>query len=363
MPFKLSRLPGLILAGLFALASASCSPWDATKGQSLLTFSSASPRSLRLVLSRDGFSVFGTWEEASLARYGLVEGNSKDDGSLKLTFFAAATAAPVGHFAGKYLDKEKAFEGNLSLGSSESIKLRFDQGKKLDLRQASLQALSRKGLPAKEEPGHFWFVALEPSRPGAFRAMYRKTFQEGRTLARSMAAARDGVIADFSSAATTDPEAAKSWVYDARQFPSYVGDSLLVLGLRVGVVSGGRVLEQSLRYSVLDTRQARRLGPGDFLVDGWEARLPELLAQSAREELGLAEGSSLGQVGLTLELPLPSPDFLVYSQGLGFHYPPGALAPDGAGDFFILLPFARLEGLLKPGVLDAYRLGGGAQGQ
>lgn len=362
MSFKLPRLPALAFLAILGLVFASCAPWNATKGQSLLTFSSGSPRSLKLILSRDGFSVFGTWEEASLARYGLVEGNSKDDGSLRLTFFAAATGAPVGHFSGKYLGGEKAIEGDLSLGSSESVKLRLDQGQKLNLRQASLQALSRKGLPAKEEPGHFWFVALEPSSPGAFRTMYRKTFQEGRSLATSMAAARDGVIADFGAAAETDPEAAKSWVYDARQFPSYVGESLLVLGLRVGVVSGGRVLEQSLRYSVLDTRQVRRLGPQDFLVEGWEAQLPELLARSAREELGLEEGSSLAQVGLTLDLPLPSPDFLVYSQGLGFHYPPGALAPDGAGDFFILLPFDRLGSLVKPGVLEAYRLGGGTKG-
>jgi hypothetical protein len=60
--------------------------------------------------------------------------------------------------------------------------------------------------------------------------------------------------------------------------------------------------------------------------------------------------------GLNTDKPEPSGDFFVYSQGVGFHYLPGELAPEAAGDFFLLLPFDRLGVFGKAETLSRFGL-------
>jgi hypothetical protein len=147
-----------------------------------------------------------------------------------------------------------------------------------------------------------------------------------------------------------------AWFYDGRQFLSFRGKGLLVMGLRRSVFTGGQDVSQNLLHAVIDEGSNTILGPGDFLTEGWESALVPLLTASVREELGFAPDVSLQEQGFLSDNVEPGKDFVVYSKGLAFHYGPGKLAPAASGDFFILLPFDRLQGLLRVDVLAKYGL-------
>ena len=343
----------------------SCGAPSPVTGQSLLAFTSSGSRSLSLILSRDSSSILGAWEEASLSRHGLVEGDSKVDGSVTLRLFGATTKSPVGLFEGKYESGEKAITGRMVFGSEEAIELTFthDPAPTAPFRQLSAQAQSRKGLSAAAaEPSRFYYVGFEPRKPGAFQSWYRKAFEGNKSLSKAIEAEKKTFLGDAQAAAAADPSSAQAWFYDGHQILSYRNERLLVMGLRLSVYSGGGGPQSSLRFAVMDPIGLKRLGPGDFLQEKAQARLSGLLAESLREEIGLPAGASLSSAGFLADQIPPSPDFFVYSKGLGFHYPPAAFAPEADGELFILLPFDRLGELLKPGVLETYGLGGGSKG-
>jgi hypothetical protein len=359
---KRGILPAL---ALFLGLLSSCRAPSPITGQSLLAFSSSGPRSLSLILSRDSSSILGAWEEAALSRHGLVEGDSKADGSVTLRFFGATTKSPVGLFEGRYEGGEKAIAGRLGFGTEQAIELSFtqDPAPTAPLRQLSAQAQSREGLSATaSEPSRFYYVGFEPRKPGAFQSWYRKAFEGSMSLSKAIETEKKTFLGDAKTAAAADPASAQAWFYDGHQILTYRNDRLLVMGLRLSVYSGGGGPQSSLRFAVMDPVGLKRLGPGDFLQEKAQARLSGLLAESLREEIGLPAGASLSSAGFLADQLPPSPDFFVYSKGLGFHYPPAAFAPEAEGELFILLPFDRLGEVLKPGILETYGLGGGSKG-
>jgi hypothetical protein len=315
-----------------------------------------------LNLSRDQGSVMGTWEDPSLSRYGVVEGDAKADATFSLRFYASNTEAPVGTLQGSWIKGESRMKGVLQFGGGtpRDLELETAAAPTANLVSYSAYAESRKGLPkAESDPTRFYYFGFEPGSPAELRSWYRKTFQGGKDLRAAVATERDTFIKDFDAttkdrAAQMAPELLRPWYYEGRQFLSFRGKDLLVMGLRRGIYTGSEDMSQSLRYAVIDEKERTVLGPGDFLAAGWQEALPALLAASAREELGLAPDAPLAENGLNSNTVSPSGDFFVYSKGMGFHYVPGKLAPAEAGEFFLLLPFDRLNGLVRPDVLARY---------
>jgi hypothetical protein len=367
--------PGLALSAFAVVLTllVSCSPRFKPEGGSLLSFTEAGGGGIVLNLGRDAESVVGSWEDPSLAHFGLVEGVAKADGSLSLRFYGAVTALPVGSFAGSYRGGETGIEGKLAFGKAEPrpLSLALSPGPTAKLELRTVHRNTREGLPSTEtDPTRYIYQGFEPSSPPAFRDFYRGTFQGGKALKDIIEKEGEEFLADFKGTTAQLKEQSReaqvrAWYYEGRQLLSYRSKGLMVMALRRGIYTGGESLSQALRFAVLDEERAALLGPGDFLVEGSEAKLPALIAASVREELGLEEGKSLASEGFVSDEAPSGGDFFVYSRGLGFHYAPGVFAPKETGELFVLLPFERLAGLLKPETMSRFGLAavsGGAGG-
>jgi len=331
----------------------------------------AAPSGLRLSLSRDADSLFGSWEEpaaAGGASYGLVQGAAKADGSLALRLFGASTAAPARILKGSYSGGEGRIEASLipagqAESAGQSVALEADRDATADLSALRLHLDSRKNLVKSDlDPTRFRYLGLEPSGPEALSSWYRGVFQGGISLREAMDKEGKAFIEDFESSSAQLKEqygqnAVHAWYYEGRQFLAHRAGSLLVMGLRRVTYSGGEKTNVGLSYAVIDLAEKKLLGPGDFLAAGWEERLPALLEKSARASLGVAAGVPLSQAGFSGDEIAPNGDFFVYSGGLGFHYAAGEIADAALGDLSIAVPLADLGGLLSPGA--AARLAGG----
>lgn len=329
---------------------------------------------LRLSLSRDEDSVFGSWEETASGSaaggpsYGLAQGSAKVDGGLELRLFGASSAAPARTLKGSYRDGERRIVATLiSSGEGESagrsVALEADPRATKDLSTLRLHLDSRKNLVTSDlEPTRFRYLGLEPLGPAALRSWYRGVFQGGLPLKDAMDKEGEAFIGDFenSSAQLKDQygqNAVHAWYYEGRQFVAHRAGSLFVMGLRRMTYSGGQKGSAGLAYAVIDLAQKKVLGPGDFLAAGWENKLPALLEKSVRASLGLDEGSPLSKAGFTGDAIAPNGNFFVYSGGLGFHYAAGEIADAALGDLSITVPLSDLGDLLSPGA--ATRLAGG----
>ncbi len=373
----LFSLPLFVAAAAAAagLLLASCAAGFKLDGESLISFAETveapAAGGLRLNLSRDRESVFGSWEDVSLSRYGLVEGAAKADGSLSLRFYGVITAAPVGALKGAYAGGESRIEGKLVFGDEAARPVTLASRKAVTdrLSLAALRSTTREGLPSSEsEATRFIYEGFEPSAPPALRDFYRRTFQGGKTLKAIMALERDEFLDDHKVMAAElkkqmGETAVHPWYYEGRQILTYRGGGLLVMALRRGIFTGSGEIGQTLRHAVIDEVGQRVLGPGDFLAEGWEGKLPAILAAGAREELGLASSASLVGEGFVADEPQPSADFFIYSKGIGFHYAPGKLAPKESGELFLIVPFGRLQGLLRPEAMSRFGLAAGGATQ
>jgi hypothetical protein len=354
------------LLGLAALALSACSPGFRPDGASLHSYAEkgGSAPGLVLNLSRDAEAILGTWEEPAFSRFGIVEGEAKADGSLVLRFYAAITSTPVGQLAGAFGKDESTITGKVQFGSDagRSLALEARPAPVAGLKVRSVRATSSKGLATSApEPTRFFYFGFEPQSPPAFRDWYRKSFQDGKPLLDIMNREKAAFIDDFEKTTAVrsgqvQAELLPAWFYDGRQFLSFRGRGLLVMGLRRSVFTGGQGTSTSLLHAVIDEGSNSILGPGDFLTEGWETSLVPLLTASVREELGFAPDASLKESGFASDNVEPGRDFFVYSKGIGFHYGPGKLAPAASGDFFVLLPFDRLQGLLRVDNLAKYGL-------
>lgn len=363
-----TRARALCLAAASILVLASCGG-PRVRGASLKSFAerSGSGGTIVLNLSRDEEAILGSWEDTSFARTGLVEGEVKKGGGLALRFFSAETRDVVGMLDGSYSRGESLINGTIQFGSDpvRPIALESMDGPVADLAVKSVHATSRRYLTkAAEDPTRFYYFAFEPSSPVELRDWYRTAFQGGKALPDILEQEKNAFIDDFENTAKDriaqlgQADLLRAWFYDGRQFLSFRGKDLLVMGLRRSVFTGEKDVSSSLRYAVIDENERTVLGPAAFLNDGWEAQLPAILTESVREELGLAETDSLVANGFVSETVDLGKDFIVYSQGLAFHYGPGQLAPVSVGEFFVYVPFNRLGGLLREGVLEKYGLSG-----
>lgn len=367
-----SRIRALGLVSAIMLLSVSCAG-GGMKGASVRSFvqqGGLGIAGITLNLSRDGGAILGSWEDPSMARAGIVEGEVKQGKAFTLRFFSAETRDAVGLLAGAYSRNESVITGSIQFGSdpARTIVLAAQDGPVANLSIRRASATSRKGLAkTAADPTQFYYLGFEPTRPAAFRDWYRGSFQGGKTLAKILEQERKAFIEDFE--ATTAARAAQvgnvellpAWYYDGRQFLAYRGNGLFVMGLRRTVYTGEEKVSAALRYAVIDENALAILGPDAFLAPGWQAALPALLGASLREELGIEPGQSLVELGFVSETADPGNDFFVYSKGIGFHYSPGELAPESLGEFFIYLPFDRLGGLLQESVLEKYGLGPAAK--
>lgn len=330
----------------------------------------AAPSGLRLSLSRDEDSVFGSWEEPASAgaSYGLVQGAVKADGSLALRLYGASTAAPARVLKGSYSGGEGRIEATLiPAGQTESmgqgVALDEDRTATGDISVLRLHLESRKNLVKSDlDPTRFRYLGLEPSGPESLRSWYRGVFQGGLPLKEAMDKEGRAFIEDFEGSSTQIREqygqdAIHAWYYEGRQFLAHRAGSLLVMALRRVTYSGGERTNVGLSYAVIDLAEKKLLGPGDFLAAGWEGRLPALLEKSARASLGLAAELPLSRAGFSGDEIAPNGNFFVCSGGLGFHYAAGEIADAALGDLSITVPLADLGGLLVPGA--AARLAGG----
>ena len=362
-----TRAKATCLAIVVALVFSSCSG-AGVRGASLKSFAerSGTGGNVTLNLSRDEEAILGSWEDPTYGRSGLVEGEVKDNGSFTLNIFSVDTRDVVGRLAGSYSRGETLITGTIQFGNDPArpIALEAKSGPVDGLQVRSIRATSVKYLAkSAKDPTKFYYFAFEPTKPADFRDWYRKNFQGGKSLSAILEQEKKAFIDDFENT-TKDraeqikqPELIPAWFYDGRQFLSYRGKGLLVMGLRRSVFTGDKDVSSSLRYVVIDEAGKAVLGPDAFLNDGWDITLPSILGSSVREELGLAEGESLIENGFVTETVEPGKDFIVYSRGIAFHYGPGELAPASAGEFFVYVPFDRLGGLLREGVLEKYGLG------
>jgi hypothetical protein len=362
-----TRAKAACLAIAVALVFSSCSG-AGVKGASLKSFSErpGTGGNITLNLSRDQEAILGSWEDPAYGRSGLVEGEVKDNGAFTLSIFSVDTRDVVGRLAGAYSKGESLITGTIQFGNDPARPIALESRSEpvAGLQVRSVHATSMKYLAkTATDPTKFYYFAFEPTRPADFRDWYRKNFQGGKSLSSILEQERKAFIEDFENttkdraAQVKQPELLPAWLYDGRQFLAFRGKGLLVMGLRRSVFTGDKDVSSSLRYVVIDEAGKTVLGPDAFLNDGWDITLPSILGASVREELGLAEGDSLIENGLLTETVEPGKDFIVYSRGLAFHYGPGELAPASAGEFFVYVPFDRLGGLLREGVLEKYGLG------
>jgi hypothetical protein len=352
---------------LLALASLSaCTGGFNLDGSALRSYAEKSAPASGLVinLSRDAEALLGSWEEASLSRYGIVEGEAAKDGSFVLRFYSATTATPVGQLAAAFGKGEGLITGKVQFGSDQGRAIVLEERPQdvAGLKVRSVRATSSVGLAkTAPEPTRFYYFGFEPLSPPALRDWYRKAFQGGKSLLDIMRQEKIAFLEDFEKttkerAGQVQAELLPAWYYDGRQFLSFRGKGLLVMGLRRSVFTGGQDVSHNLLHAVIDETANAILGPGDFLIEGWEEALVPLLTSSLKEELGLAPDSSLQEQGFLSDKVEAGKDFVVYSKGLCFHYGPGKLGPAALGDVFILLPFDRLQGLLRVDVLAKYGL-------
>jgi len=391
--FRFSAFIGATIAavGLFVFSCGAPSTRYDPKAYSLMVFREERTREgLVLRLSRDYASVFGSWEETERGTYGIAEGEAKDDGTIRLHLYGSGQGYLVGTFEGRYESGERVIEGEVSYSVPESRvddeaavgeapatpsavarplaerrKVRFlsEPSEVADLFALRLRDTTKNGLPADStEPTRFIYTGFEFKTPRSFRDWYRTTFQGGSPIGKAMAIERDAFFSDFGEAAKAFTEAdpqipVHPWYYEGRQFIGFSTPRLFLMGLRLATYTGGANGNSGIRYALIDRRDARILGPGDFFADGWEKAIPSLLESRARIILGLEPGSSLKQAGFFEDtLPLGG-NFFLTSSGFGFHYNSYEVAPGVYGDFWIVLPWADIEDILKPGALDSYGLG------
>jgi hypothetical protein len=316
--------------------------------------------SFTLNLSRDYASILGTWSQGPL--YGLVEGESKADGYVRLKLFAPGTTeTALGTFEGAYAGGEGTLKGRLIVpGGKEAREARLDADPSLTagLSASRLRDSTRKGLAADAvEPTRFYYLGFEPSGEKTFLKWYRDSFQGGLDMDSAMKKERDGFFADFAASVAANGQSAKAWYYEGRQFIGWRSARLLTMGLRLATSTGNPGGEASaLRYAVIDQKAAAVLGPDAFLAAGWPEALRPLIEAEARRTLGLPPGASLAAAGMFADKLPPSSNFYVYGEGLGFHYNSYELGPAVAGGLWVNLPFTTLAGLLKPGALADYGL-------
>jgi hypothetical protein len=106
-------------------------------------------------------------------------------------------------------------------------------------------------------------------------------------------------------------------------------------------------------FVVLDHRNGRQVHLQDVLNTNGFDRISGLINLQLRKQLGLQPGESLVKANYFIASVAYTKNFYLTDQGIGFHYNPYEIAPFVTGNTQVLVPYADLEGCLKPGFGNA----------
>ena len=121
------------------------------------------------------------------------------------------------------------------------------------------------------------------------------------------------------------------------------------------VFNGGAHGNTTAVFDILDPERGTVLESDDIFVEGWRDPVADKIHKEALRLLSSSATASINDIDQSLvsygffedRIPPASSVFLCKS-GVGFHYDRYELAPYSAGDFTFILPWAELDGLLKP---------------
>lgn len=120
----------------------------------------------------------------------------------------------------------------------------------------------------------------------------------------------------------------------------YRTDSLLVLAYHLYAYTGGAHGNHYTALLPFAVYPPRRLAYADLFRPDARAELSRLLTEQAREQ----------DVALYVDTVPVTPNVAPLPAGVRFLYDPYAIAPYASGEVAIDLPYARIQGLLRPGV-------------
>ncbi|MGB3800920.1 MAG: DUF3298 domain-containing protein [Lewinella sp.] len=152
-----------------------------------------------------------------------------------------------------------------------------------------------------------------------------------------------------------EQEVQEEWLQEAPQTFSrhqeettevvYRSDSLIVLSHQYYEYSGGAHGMSFTELLPFAVNPPSLLGYDDIFLPDQEDRLSELLLAKAMEEPDRIFGDSVPVTGNLAPLP----------EGIRFIYDPYAIGPYASGEIALDLPYASLQGMLRPGIQE--RLG------
>lgn len=352
-----------LLVAFFSFTACAEPAWN-SQGASLSSYVEKGG-SLVVNLTRDGKTLIGSWEDRTKSRYGLIYGEVDEKGGMSLEFHAVDSNRVPGSLEANYAPNEKRIVGKLKLdpaADARDVILVRDSSITKGLELAVLQGEERGSLAEEEESSRFAYDSIEVASPAALRDWYRTAFQNSKDAKTAMEAERDTFFEDFRTESKSllekaGAEAVHPWYYDGRQFIAFRNSRLLVLGLRLLTFTGGTQGMHGIRYAIIDLKEKKMLGGGDFFAPGSTPKLAALLDARARDRFGLPEDVPLSEAGFLADNIGPTANFLVYKGGIAFHYNVNEIAPFAMGDIWLELTFEELGELLAPGVLKSYGLG------
>jgi hypothetical protein len=139
-----------------------------------------------------------------------------------------------------------------------------------------------------------------------------------------------------------------------RPFHLYSRNPFASLATETYIFQGGAHGITVTHFNTIDMGSGKLLEASDYFTGNWQDLLPGLIAEEAARQLldvaipgKTANVATLTGYGLfENELPLPSGVFPCET-GFGFHYNRYEIAPGAMGDFLFLLPYDKLEDILR----------------
>lgn len=160
----------------------------------------------------------------------------------------------------------------------------------------------------------------------------------------------EGFLTEYTKAVGENPSgASNTWTIDRSVEITFLNDKVICFLFYESSFLGGAHPNTNLFYSVFDVVSGRKLGPGDFFIEGYEDKLTQIAEKKFREIRELKPGENLGDAGFWFgdNKFLLNKNFGLTKEGVVFFYNAYEVAPYALGSTGVVLNYKDIKELLK----------------
>lgn len=139
-----------------------------------------------------------------------------------------------------------------------------------------------------------------------------------------------------------------NWTWNAYMEAFFNERDLLGIASNSYYYSGGAHGMWGTSNYVFDTKTGKEIVLSDIFLPGYEEKLTALLEKQFRKDNEVPAEQTLQEFGLFVDTIVPTENFFITPNAIGFTYVPYEIGPYAAGQIEITIPFSTLTSLLDP---------------